>query len=75
MKSKVVRILSQTFNDMGLFSAIISCRGVGEGAGRYGHGHGESADLAAVVTWFRARCPQAPASGGPVFLRCLCGGM
>lgn len=60
MKNKVVHILSQTFNDMGLLSVTFNFRGVGRSAGRYGQGLGECADLAAVAAFFRARHPQAP---------------
>jgi len=60
MKNKVVHILAQTFNDMGLLSVTFNFRGVGKSAGRFDQGNGESADLEAVVEFFRARHPQAP---------------
>lgn len=60
MKNKVVHILSQTFNDMGLLSVTFNFRGVGKSAGQFDHGRGEQADLAAVAAFFRARHPQAP---------------
>jgi alpha/beta superfamily hydrolase len=60
MRNKVVHILSQTFNDMGLLSITFNFRGVGKSAGRYDQGRGESADLAAVAAFYRARHPQAP---------------
>ncbi len=60
MRNKVVHILSQTFNDMGLLSVTFNFRGVGKSAGRYDQGRGESADLAAVAAFYRVRHPQAP---------------
>jgi len=60
MKNKVVHILTQTFNDMGLLSVTFNFRGVGKSGGRFDHGRGEGDDLAAVVEFFRLRHPQAP---------------
>ncbi len=60
MKNKVVHILAETFNDMGLLSVTFNFRGVGRSAGRFAHGKGETDDLMAVVDYFRARYPRAP---------------
>lgn len=60
LKNKVVHILAETFNDMGLLSVSFNFRGVGQSAGRYAQGVGEGEDLEAVVAWLRERYPQAP---------------
>ncbi len=60
MKNKVVHILAQTFNEMGLLCATFNFRGVGRSGGRFDHGEGECEDLAAVIGFFRERYPQAP---------------
>jgi len=60
MKNKVVHILSETFNDMGLLSVTFNFRGVGRSEGRYDNGIGETEDLLAVVEHFRTRHPEAP---------------
>lgn len=60
LTNKVVHILSEAFNDLGLLSISFNFRGVGRSGGRYGHGRGETDDLLAVVNWFRERFPEAP---------------
>ncbi len=60
MKNKVVHILAETFNDMGLLSVTFNFRGVGKSTGRFDQGRGESEDLLAVVRYFRERHPKAP---------------
>lgn len=60
MKNKVVHILADTFNEMGLLSVTFNFRGVGHSAGRYDKGRGEADDLSAVVRFFRERHPNAP---------------
>lgn len=60
MKNKVVHILSETFNDMGLLSVTFNFRGVGRSKGRFDHGQGETDDLLAVVDFFKERHPGAP---------------
>ncbi|SCZ61371.1 alpha/beta hydrolase [Thiohalomonas denitrificans] len=60
MKNKVVHILSETFNDMGLLSVTFNFRGVGKSEGRFDHGRGETGDMLAVVRYFRERYPRAP---------------
>lgn len=60
LKNKVVHILAETFNAMGMLSVCFNFRGVGKSAGEFDDGIGETADLLAVVAFFRARHPQAP---------------
>ena len=60
MKNKVVHILAETFNEMGLLSVTFNFRGVGRSRGRFDNGKGETDDLLAVVDFFRQRHPQAP---------------
>lgn len=60
MRNKVVHILAETFNSMGLLSVTFNFRGVEKSSGRYAKGVGETEDLAAVVAYFRQRYPRAP---------------
>lgn len=60
MRNKVVHVLAETFNSMGLLSVTFNFRGVEKSRGRYDRGEGETEDLAAVVTYFRRRYPKAP---------------
>ncbi len=60
MRNKVVHILAQTFNQMGMLSVTFNFRGVGKSQGRYDEGRGESDDLLSVVSYFRERYPRAP---------------
>lgn len=75
MRNKVVHLLAETFNSMGLLSVTFNFRGVERSQGRYAGGIGESDDLLAVVDYFRQRHPLAPlwlagfSFGGYVALR------
>ena len=60
MRNKVVHILAETFNSMGMLSVTFNFRGVERSAGRYDRGIGEVEDLQAVVEFFRQRHPDAP---------------
>jgi alpha/beta superfamily hydrolase len=60
MRNKVVHILAETFNSMGMLTVTFNFRGVERSAGRYDHGAGETEDLKAVVEYFRQRHPEAP---------------
>lgn len=60
MKNKVVHILANTFNDMGLLSVTFNFRGVGKSRGRFAHGEGEVEDLLSVVKYLRERYDDAP---------------
>ncbi len=60
LNNKVVHILANTFNELGLLSVTFNFRGVGRSGGRFDNGLGETADLLAVVRWVRSRHPLAP---------------
>lgn len=60
MRNKVVHVLAESFNSLGLRSVTFNFRGVEKSAGRYDRGVGETDDLAAVVNYYRRRYPQAP---------------
>jgi alpha/beta superfamily hydrolase len=60
MRNKVVHILAETFNSMGLLTVTFNFRGVEKSNGRYDRGVGETEDLKAVVEFFRKRHPEAP---------------
>jgi len=57
MANKVVHIIADTFNRLGMATIRFNFRGVGHSAGRYDNGVGEMADLIAVVDWFKERYP------------------
>ena len=60
MANKVVHIIANSFNEMGLATLRFNFRGVGHSSGRFDHGHGESDDLKSVVDWLRSRYPALP---------------
>lgn len=60
MRNKVVHILAESFNSMGLRAVTFNFRGVEKSTGRYDRGVGETEDLKAVVDYFRKRHPEAP---------------
>jgi hypothetical protein len=60
MDNKVVHTLVKAFASLGLSTLRFNFRGVGQSAGEYDNGRGESADLRAVCQWFRKRHPQRP---------------
>ena len=60
MQNKVVHILAETFNSMGMLSVIFNFRGVGGSCGHFDQGRGETDDLLAVVSYFHKRHPKAP---------------
>ena len=60
LSNKVVHTLAESFNAMGLLAISFNFRGVGRSEGRFDNGYGETADLLAVIEWFRARYPEAP---------------
>lgn len=59
MANKVVHILSDTFNELGVPTVRFNFRGVGRSAGRYDKGVGETDDLIAILQWVRARHPRS----------------
>ncbi len=60
MNNKVVHTVARSFVEMGVPVARFNFRGVGESAGCYDEGRGESEDLLTVVNWLRRQYPQAP---------------
>lgn len=60
MSNKVVHIISNTFNEMGLHTLRFNFRGVGHSRGRFDKGEGEVDDLVAVTEWMQQRFPQLP---------------
>ena len=59
MANKVVHIIADTFNRLGMATIRFNFRGVGHSAGRYDNGVGEVDDLIAVVEWFKQRYPDS----------------
>jgi len=59
LNNKVVHVMAESFNAMGLMSVSFNFRGVGRSQGRFANGEGEVQDLLAVVDWFRGRYPEA----------------
>ena len=60
MDNKVVHQLAKSFVELGAVGVRFNFRGVGESEGEYDEGHGEKADLLAVVEWARTRWPGLP---------------
>lgn len=60
LHNKVVHTLARAFVEQGLRSVRFNFRGVGQSAGSFAHGVGETDDLLAVIEWVRARRPQDP---------------
>jgi len=59
MANKVVHIVADTLNKLGVATLRFNFRGVGHSAGRYDNGKGEMQDLIAVVDWFEERYPES----------------
>ncbi|MDH5324579.1 MAG: alpha/beta fold hydrolase [Gammaproteobacteria bacterium] len=59
MANKVVHIVSNALNDLGVPTLRFNFRGVGHSQGRFDRGQGEVEDLEAVCDWLRSRYPQA----------------
>ncbi len=53
MHNKVVYIIANTFNALGVGTVRFNFRGVGKSAGKFDHGDGETEDLRAVVDWLK----------------------
>lgn len=60
MTNKVVHTIARARRDLGHHVVRFNFRGVGASAGEYDEGLGEQQDLAAVVEWVRAVCPELP---------------
>ena len=60
MANKVVHIIADAFNKLGITTLRFNFRGVGHSAGRYDNGEGEVDDLVAVTDWLKERYPEAP---------------
>ena len=60
MMNKVVHIIADTFNKLGVTTLRFNFRSVGYSQGRYDHGKGELQDLEAVVAWMRERYRTSP---------------
>ncbi|HEY5602882.1 MAG TPA: alpha/beta fold hydrolase [Gammaproteobacteria bacterium] len=63
LSNKVVHIVADSFNKLGMTTLRFNFRGVGHSTGRYDNGKGELDDLVAAVNWFRERY-----SGSPLWL-------
>jgi len=60
LSNKVVHIISNTFNEMGIHTLRFNFRGVGHSRGRFDKGVGEVEDLKAAHAWMRQRYPELP---------------
>lgn len=60
LHNKVAHTLSRTFARLGAASVRFNFRGVGESAGAYANGEGETDDALAVVDWARRQWPGLP---------------
>lgn len=60
MKNKVVHTIARSFVELGVLVVCFNFRGVGNSAGCYDDGRGESDDLLAVVGWLKSQYPEAP---------------
>lgn len=75
MTNKVVHTLARACNECGVPTVRFNYRGVGDSAGSYDGGVGETDDALAVIDWARARWPDVPlwlagfSFGGSVALR------
>ncbi len=57
MHNKVVTMTSRAITELGLIAVRFNFRGVGQSAGNYDEGRGETLDLLAVVEWARKALP------------------
>lgn len=57
LDNKVVHTVARAFNELGARSVRFNFRGVGQSAGTYDRGLGETEDALAVSNWARARRP------------------
>ena len=57
MDNKVVTTMTKLFNGLGIKTIRFNYLGVGDSAGKYGRGVGETDDALAVIEWARAQDP------------------
>ena len=60
MQNKVAYMLTRAFNDLGAVSLRFNFRGVGQSAGKFDDGIGETADALAAMDWLGAQHPGLP---------------
>jgi alpha/beta superfamily hydrolase len=60
MQNKVAYMLARAFNDMGALSLRFNFRGVGQSAGKFDSGIGETDDALAAIDWLAAQHPGLP---------------
>jgi uncharacterized protein len=60
MQNKVAFMLARAFNDMGALSLRFNFRGVGQSAGKFDLGQGETDDALAAIDWLSAQHPGLP---------------
>lgn len=60
MTNKVVHMLARALQEQGLATLRFNYRGVGQSAGEFDGGKGETADALAVIAWGRERWPELP---------------
>lgn len=60
LDNKVVHTLARTFQELGLPTLRFNFRGVGQSAGEFDHGNGETDDTLAVIEWGQERWPGVP---------------
>ena len=72
MNNKVPYILSRAFNDLGAVSLRFNFHGVGNSAGTFDNGLGETADTLVAMDWLSTRYPGMPLwLGGFSFGACV----
>ena len=57
MNNKVVTTVARALAELGIASVRFNFRGVGESAGAYDEGRGETLDFLAVARWVQAQRP------------------
>ena len=60
MQNKVAYMLARAFNDLGAVSLRFNFRGVGQSAGKFDNGLGETDDALAAIDWLTAQHPGLP---------------
>jgi len=63
MDNKVVSMLAKVFVELGFAALRFNFRGVGESAGSYDHGNGETLDAIAAADFMRGEFPNLPLIG------------